>query len=300
MAVLFHPTSGRRVRPAARCLVGRAPHCHLLVDNTGVSREHAVLSFDGAWKVRDLASKNGTWVNGERVREFAGLHEGALLRFGSEGNEWQVSDAGPPCARAVSNTDRAVVMSAAGLLLPDPDTYEASISSEDGVWVLERDGEIRTVHDGEIVELGAEQWRLELTLGDHLTLPPTTWLGEAFTRLQFKSNLNEEHVELVVHSADHAHVLQHRSHLYLLLLLARARIKDQAHEQLPASEQGWIETRELADMLRTTSEQINVWIWRARQQLKTIDPELAQRVVERRPTLGQLRIGYDALTDERG
>jgi hypothetical protein len=53
-------------------------------------------------------------------------------------------------------------------------------------------------------------------------------------------------------------------------------------------------------MLRTTSEQINVWIWRARQQLKAIDPELAQRMVERRPTLGQLRIGYDGIRDERG
>ena len=299
MAVLVHAGSGRRIRPAARCLVGRAPHCHLVLDNSGVSREHAVMSFDGAWKVRDLASKNGTWVNGERVREVSGLYDGALIRFGSDGNEWRLSDAGPPCARAVSNTDRIVTMDAAGLLLPDRETYDASVSSQDGAWVLERDGELRTVHDGEVVELGAEQWRLELTLGDQLVLPPTTWLGETVTRLQFKSNLNEEHVELVVHIGDHSHVVHHRSHLYLLLLLARARLNDQAHE-LPSSEQGWIETRELADMLRTTTEQVNVWIWRARQQLKSIDPELALRLVERRPTLGQLRIGYDALADERG
>ncbi|MGC4094812.1 MAG: FHA domain-containing protein [Polyangiaceae bacterium] len=54
MAILLHVTQGKRIRPAARCLVGRAPHCHLVLDNSGVSREHAVLFFDGTWKVRDL------------------------------------------------------------------------------------------------------------------------------------------------------------------------------------------------------------------------------------------------------
>ena len=62
------------------------------------------------------------------------------------------------------------------------------------------------------------------------------------------------------------------------------------------SEHGWIETRELARMLSTTSEQVNVWIWRAREQFSKIDSALAQCLVERRPTLGQLRIGIGSLS----
>ena len=47
-------------------------------------------------------------------------------------------------------------------------------------------------------------------------------------------------------------------------------------------------------MLRTTSEQVNVWIWRAREQLASVDIVLAQEL-ERRPNLGELRIGFGSL-----
>ncbi|MGC4094813.1 MAG: hypothetical protein QM756_44225 [Polyangiaceae bacterium] len=239
-------------------------------------------------------------VDGERIRDSSAIREGCTLRFGSEGNEWQLCDASPPAARAVSSQGQVVSMGAAGLLLPDAETCEAYVSNQDGAWLVERDGEILRVSDGETLVLSGDRWQLELTLGDHSLQAPTTVLHEdALTRLRFKASPDEEHVELVVEIGDQRHVISHRSHLYLLLLLARARLDDQRGEQAPASEQGWIETKELAKMLQTTTEQVNVWIWRARQQLKSIDPELAQRVVERRPTLGQLRIGYDALSVER-
>jgi hypothetical protein len=237
-------------------------------------------------------------VNGEPVREFSVLSEGAVLRFGCNVHDWVFCDAGPPGARAVAGDGRIVSMGPAGLLLPDADTYEASISFQDQGWLLERAGEARAVHDGEVLTLSDGTWQLELTTGDHSVSSPTTLLGQELTELGFRVSLNEEHVEMVVRIGSAKHVVGHRSHVYLLLLLARARIRDKAGDAVPVSEQGWMETRELADMLRTTSEQVNVWIWRARQQLKAIDPELAQRIVERRPTLGQLRIGYDALSEE--
>lgn len=48
--------------------VGRAPGNDLIISAAEVSREHARLKRDGnALEVRDLGSRNGTWVNGVRV-----------------------------------------------------------------------------------------------------------------------------------------------------------------------------------------------------------------------------------------
>jgi pSer/pThr/pTyr-binding forkhead associated (FHA) protein len=60
--------------PEARELViGRDPECDVVVDDDRVSRRHAILVSDGAeWSVIDLASKNGTLVDGMRL-------EGGLL-----------------------------------------------------------------------------------------------------------------------------------------------------------------------------------------------------------------------------
>jgi pSer/pThr/pTyr-binding forkhead associated (FHA) protein len=52
----------------ARCLVGRAEVCHLHVPSAAVSRLHCLLEIDPPEiRVRDLGSRNGTFVNGELI-----------------------------------------------------------------------------------------------------------------------------------------------------------------------------------------------------------------------------------------
>src|SRR3954468_4661324 len=110
MAVLRHSGFGTCVRPASHCLVGRAPSCHWVLDDPDVSREHAVVWFDGSgWLVRDLASRNGTRVGGELVKDAVSLGPGAILRFGSERNDWTLEEVDPPGARAVSRDGRVAV-----------------------------------------------------------------------------------------------------------------------------------------------------------------------------------------------
>jgi EAL domain-containing protein (putative c-di-GMP-specific phosphodiesterase class I) len=61
--------------------VGRLPHLGLTLASDSVSKEHAELFLQGgALHVRDLGSKNGTFVNSERVGE-APLREGDILHF---------------------------------------------------------------------------------------------------------------------------------------------------------------------------------------------------------------------------
>ncbi|HUL79808.1 MAG TPA: EAL domain-containing protein [Vicinamibacteria bacterium] len=61
--------------------VGRLPSLSLTLPSESVSKEHAELFLRGGLlNVRDLGSKNGTFVNGERVGE-APLREGDILHF---------------------------------------------------------------------------------------------------------------------------------------------------------------------------------------------------------------------------
>lgn len=69
--------------PATPLLLGRSSRCDVVLDDPGVSRRHALLRHDGrSWVVRDLASLNGTWVDGRRVGE-AAVAAGDRLYLGS-------------------------------------------------------------------------------------------------------------------------------------------------------------------------------------------------------------------------
>lgn len=74
-------------------VVGRSPYCTIVLSNPLASRQHCALRLDGdALLVTDLASANGTWVNGERVAEPRPLGHGDLVRVGTDVLEVLVSD----------------------------------------------------------------------------------------------------------------------------------------------------------------------------------------------------------------
>ena len=52
----------------AKLLIGREKDCHLQRESEFVSRHHCALLLDDyTLRIRDLASKNGTFVNGRRI-----------------------------------------------------------------------------------------------------------------------------------------------------------------------------------------------------------------------------------------
>jgi Mg-chelatase subunit ChlD len=64
-------------------LVGRGEECELVLDSRQISRVHArIVAEAGAYRVVDEGSRNGTYVNGRRVRRSADLREGDVIRFG--------------------------------------------------------------------------------------------------------------------------------------------------------------------------------------------------------------------------
>jgi len=69
---------------AGELVVGRAPRCQIVIDAPSVSRTHATLVVEaGSVKLHDLASTNGTFLNGVQItKEAQPVKHGDSLRFG--------------------------------------------------------------------------------------------------------------------------------------------------------------------------------------------------------------------------
>lgn len=65
-------------------MIGRNPTTNITLLDEGISREHALVLFDedeAVYMIEDLASTNGTKLNGKRVRS-AALSEGDEIQIG--------------------------------------------------------------------------------------------------------------------------------------------------------------------------------------------------------------------------
>ena len=87
-AVLKAVDSNKQIKLPAKATIGRGAECDVVLDDDSVSRKHAELARDdrGVYRVRDLESGNGTFLDGKPVgREPVLVPEGAKLRFGGGG-----------------------------------------------------------------------------------------------------------------------------------------------------------------------------------------------------------------------
>jgi nucleoid-associated protein YgaU len=67
-----------------RFVLGRDDACDVVLDDEEVSRQHAAVAElpDGRLRIEDLGSRNGTFVNGERISEPVELSGGEALTIG--------------------------------------------------------------------------------------------------------------------------------------------------------------------------------------------------------------------------
>ena len=65
-------------------IIGRGPDCGVCIESTDVSRHHAQITIDSLGAtIRDLGSRNGTIVGGERLTDSRQLRDGEEIRLGS-------------------------------------------------------------------------------------------------------------------------------------------------------------------------------------------------------------------------
>jgi len=90
---------GRTLAPGESLRVGRGADCGIVIAHPSVSRHHAALvaGQDGC-QLRDLRSKNGSFVDGERT-ETAKLSRACWLRLGDVYCEFDLLDAAQAAAR---------------------------------------------------------------------------------------------------------------------------------------------------------------------------------------------------------
>lgn len=117
LKVLVGTSAGQELKlPAPKFLIGRSEDCHLRPKSDLISRHHCVLMFDnGTLVVRDLGSRNGTFVNDEQVAPERELLNGDRLKVGPLEFEIKLSEsAGSKKLPRVKSVKEAASRTASG------------------------------------------------------------------------------------------------------------------------------------------------------------------------------------------
>jgi DNA-binding winged helix-turn-helix (wHTH) protein len=89
-------------------VVGRDRDCGVRIDSAAVSRRHArIVVTSGHATTEDLGSKNGTYVNGQRVEQPVAIEDGDQIRIGSVTMTYRIGDALPATMTQAANPSRS-------------------------------------------------------------------------------------------------------------------------------------------------------------------------------------------------
>ena len=266
-----------------------------------VSQIHASVRWNGReWMLTDF-SRNGTWIDDVRLipGEKTGLKRGDIIRFSTMGeSEWRLIDEKPPSNVIVPlKGDGPVIMLDRIHALPSEAKPDISVYiSQTGEWVCENEKGMYPLKNGDIISHNEDLWQffcddpVDVTLSKKIARE---------VKFHFRVSTDEEHVFLRIQADQKTIDLGERAHHYMLLTLARQRLRD-AEEGLDPETQGWIETDRAADMLGLDSSHLNIQIYRSRKQINDAFSELQNppHVIERR--FGGLRFGHSDFQIIRG
>jgi hypothetical protein len=287
-------------------VVGRVPPptCSLTINQPYVSGVHAELRWTGlTWEVKDLGSRNGTYLDGRRLDPTVSykIGKGSKVAFGKLEQVWEMVDASPPTVMAIPLGGGDPVLLERDLIaLPSSDDPRATIyRTSEGGWVLEASDEApRAIVHLQAFEAAGRLWRFSCadmpleTLAAAVDIEGTR-LELSTLALAFAVSRDEEHVHLKFSCGDREVDMGLRKHNYLLLTLARRRLEDSA-QGLPDTSCGWIDQEELAHDPSMAPPQLNIDVFRLREHFARAGVVDAMGLIERRP--GQLRVGTGRIT----
>lgn len=293
MAQLHDPRTGTTTDLRPSHTVGRAGSCDLVLNDAWISGNHARFDWTGrGWELRDLGSRNGTYVDGRRLPpgELSPLTDGSRVAFGRKQDEWVVLRTTEAGAGAQRLRDGHTVWAQADMLsLPDEANPACTVfRDQQGAWVIDQEGEQRPAEAAELVHLEGEDWELllpEAYVGTIDTSLPPMSISDA--ALLFEVTADEQQVNVTCTLGGEPYDLGGRAHLYLLLTLARQRLAD--HER-PAAARGWLYTDEIAPRLGLAPRSLNVAVHRIRRQFANLPIDGGANIIERRPLSRQVRI----------
>lgn len=278
-------------------VIGRnAVSCDSLLQRLESSQLQAIVRWNGEhWTVQDI-SRNGTWLNGERMTNGipVRLPLDSILNFASiDGEALTLTDDDPPqCLLHIPGVSNEHIALSEYQVLEDSPEGTLSVSrGSSGEWTVERNGEEESLSDGSSVIIGDRSW----IFWDSREDQPTTDLqkNSAQLKLMLDVSQDEEHVVAGFRSPTVEVTLGERTHHYLLLLLARRAIEHRENDH-PDAEVGWTDIEELQDSLRITREHLNIQVCRIRKQFADALPGRSAHELLARRT-GQIRVSIPNL-----
>ena len=303
MALLRETATNRTQTLEPEHLIGRASTCSLRIEQRYVSARHAIVRWSGdRWELKDFGSKNGTFLDGVRLRpgDDYKLTAGSTIQFGKAEQEWVLADAAAPTVMAVAlDGAEPVLMEGELLPLPSADDPQATIyRNAEGNWVIEQpDESIVAITNLQLMEVDGRTFRFccPESLCKTSLAESGPDLEVRHLRLMFSVSRDEEHVEIRATCGARSFDLGARAHNYLLLTLARRRLDDAA-EGLPETTCGWVYLDDLAHDPSMAPPQLNIDVFRIRKQFASLGVLDAAAIIERRPRTQQLRIGVTQLS----
>jgi len=153
---------------APKFLIGRAEDCHLRPGSELISRHHCALMVeDGYIAVRDFGSKNGTFVNDERVSGEREIKNGDRLTVGALRFEVHVAhNIGAPKRPPVADVKQAVERTASDAA-KDPFDVTSWLEGEATEETSKRETREAVFTDTDSINLANTQTLDELPKADH-------------------------------------------------------------------------------------------------------------------------------------
>jgi predicted component of type VI protein secretion system len=137
LKVLNGKSAGREVKvPDTGFLIGRSQECHLRPKSDAISRQHCeIVIDDGKLLIRDMGSKNGTYVNGKRIDGQVQLTQGDQLLVGKLELEVIIDVPAPaPVAPPATSNAGGAANSSTGT-----DTDSGTTDGKEDSWALDDD-----------------------------------------------------------------------------------------------------------------------------------------------------------------
>jgi pSer/pThr/pTyr-binding forkhead associated (FHA) protein len=127
-------------------VIGRAAECTLRAGSEAISRRHcAIVRTDGAWVARDLGSRNGTYLNDQKIETPTALSVGDELRVGplkfrveeyvkqaSQGSDTKTPKPAQATATATSHDSQDINRAKQPPVKDVADVIERTVSKVDG------------------------------------------------------------------------------------------------------------------------------------------------------------------------
>lgn len=309
MAILRNHATQRKIPLKPLHLFGREHGADTLLASPYASQMHASIRWTGSsWKLHDH-SRNGTWLNEERLPPgvFPTLQVADILRFGHRHDTaWIIEDLRAPghLLWPLGHDSTPVELGCSNLLPPGSPAEMSILQTKRGQWLCKTALGSRVLREGDEVRLSGLPWvfvgvaEIAATADDAAS--PAAG-GRTRPSLHFHVSLDEEHVRLQLHDQGTGSTLDlgEHTHHYALLTLARLRLEDaQRHQDSQAH--GWVHGERLARMLGLEITHLNVQIFRLRKQFaQALPPDMAvPALVERRR--GALRFGGFPVRITRG